>query len=403
MQRFEPDQQIASLKKQSQRLSLTLYHDLALYLQLLRRELLNVVRQALFLLITDRDQNRLSGLSDKTRTAFQDQVEQLVCHCCSLLTVEQLMDLVRQMERERQRKSDQNRRELLLAFRSEQDSMQEAEGSIHLSLDPPLEHPDRLGSMLTFDHDPQNAGLSTGLASNEDVDEPDLGKDDQAQLDSQELELASEDSEPIGGQKGDLDVLRSLFVMAGETMATENILTSEFSDLQPGDNTLLHSGLDEEQVFLPVSPLELARWLESLDRALARRLRNLSHALNVEMLRAGIVNSLLPISLLDAVLNGQLESEPVASNLLRLRVPVSTNPMVLEGMEIICVLLRPSEMEFDDPRLRRCRAQLKRHRHTLLKMVRQQRHWQRRAMAQEVKQQWWQSPSANPPTSPPKV
>ena len=140
------------------------------------------------------------------------------------------MDLVRQMERERQRKSNQNRRELLLAFRSEQDSMQEAEGSIHLSLDPPLEHPDRLGSMLTFDHDPQNAGLSTGLAVNEDVDEPDLGKDDQAQLDSQELELASEDSEPIGGQKGDLDVLRSLFVMAGETMATETVLTSEFSD-----------------------------------------------------------------------------------------------------------------------------------------------------------------------------
>ena len=403
MQRFEPDQQIASLKKQSQRLSLTLYHDLALYLQLLRRELLNVVRQALFLLITDQDQNRLSGLSDETRAAFQNQVEQLVSHCCSLLTVEQLMDLVRQMERERQRKSDQNRRELLLAFRSEQDSMQEAEGSIHLSLDPPLEHPDRLGSMLTFDHDPQNAGLNAGLAGTEDVDEPDLGKDEQAQLDSQELELASEDSEPIGGQKGDLDVLRSLFVMAGETMATENVLTSEFSDLQPGESTLLNTGLDEEQVFLPVSPLELARWLESLDRALARRLRNLSHALNVEMLRAGIVNSLLPISLLDAVLNGQLESEPVASNLLRLRVPVSTNPMVLEGMEIICVLLRPSELEFDDPRLRRCRAQLKRHRLTLLKMVRQQRHWQRRAMAQEVKQQWWQSPSANPPTSPPKA
>ncbi|ABM78410.1 hypothetical protein [Prochlorococcus marinus] len=403
MQRFEPDQQIASLKKQSQRLSLTLYHDLALYLQLLRRELLNVVRQALFLLITDQDQNRLSGLSDETRAAFQNQVEQLVSHCCSLLTVEQLMDLVRQMERERQRKSDQNRRELLLAFRSEQDSMQEAEGSIHLSLDPPLEHPDRLGSMLTFDDDPQNAGLNAGLAGTEDVDEPDLGKDEQVQLDSQELELASEDSEPIGGQKGDLDVLRSLFVMAGETMATENVLTSEFSDLQPGESALLNSGLDEEQVFLPVSPLELARWLESLDRALARRLRNLSHALNVEMLRAGIVNSLLPISLLDAVLNGQLESEPVASNLLRLRVPVSTNPMVLEGMEIICVLLRPSELEFDDPRLRRCRAQLKRHRLTLLKMVRQQRHWQRRAMAQEVKQQWWQSPSANPPTSPPKA
>jgi len=99
---------------------------MALYLQLLREELLNDVRQALFRLITDRDQNRLRGLNEDARAAFQLQIEQLVCRCCSLLTVEQLMDLARQMERERQRNSDQIRRELLLALSSEQGPMPEA-------------------------------------------------------------------------------------------------------------------------------------------------------------------------------------------------------------------------------------------------------------------------------------
>jgi len=402
LQRFEPDQQLAALRKQSQRLASTLYRDMALYLQLMRGELLNDVRQALFLLITDRDQNRLSAIAEDARSAFQLQVEQLVARCCSLLTVEQLMDMARQMERERQKKSDQTRRDLLLALSSEQGPMPEAEGSIHLSLDPPLEQPDRFAGIQSTDQDQQNSSISADFADSGAIDQSDLEGDDLVEDSSQELE--AEASETVGGKKGDLEMLRSLFVMAGETIATdEHDLASASEDWQQGDISALNGGLDADQGFLPVSPLELARWLETLDRALARRLRNLSHALNVELLRAGIVGSLLPISFLDAVLSGQLESEPVASNLLRLRVPVSTNRLGVEGMEIVCVLMRPSELEFDHPRLRRCRAELKHHRQDLLTMVRQQRHWQRRAMAQEVKQQWWPNPPTNPPTSSPKA
>ncbi|HGY5560010.1 MAG TPA: hypothetical protein ACN46P_04425 [Prochlorococcus sp.] len=401
MQRFDPDQQLASLRKQSQRLASTLYRDMALYLQLLREELLNDVRQALFRLITDRDQNRLRGLNDDARAAFQLQIEQLVCRCCSLLTVEQLMDLARQMERERQRNSDQTRRELLLALSSEQGPMPEAPGSIHLSLAPPLEQPDRFGSMQITDQDQENISISANLDASGANDQPDLGGD--AHLDDFTEDLEAEALEPISEKKGDLEMLRYLFVMAGETIATDDDgLTTESDDWQQGDVSTHNGGIDAEQGLLPVSPIELARWLETLDRALARRLRNLSHAINVELLRAGIVNSLLPISFLDAVLSGQLESEPVASNLLRMRVPVSTNRLGVDGMEIVCVLMRSSELEFDHPRLRRCRAELKHHRQDLLTMVRQQRHWQRRAMAQEVKQQWWPNPPANPPTSPAK-
>ena len=68
-------------------------------------------------------------------------------------------------------------------------------------------------------------------------------------------------------------------------------------------------------------------------------------------------------------------------------------------MDLTCVLLRPSELEFDGPSLRSSRAKLRQRRRNLLTMVRQQRHWQRRAQTQQVQTQWWPSPPTNPPQS----
>ena len=73
------------------------------------------------------------------------------------------------------------------------------------------------------------------------------------------------------------------------------------------DNDAISDAVEstEDSAFMPTMPLELLRWLDGLDQAIVRRLRNLSHAINVELLRAGLASSLLPMSLLDAVLNGQ--------------------------------------------------------------------------------------------------
>ncbi|CAI8162156.1 MAG: Uncharacterised protein [Prochlorococcus marinus str. MIT 9215] len=434
---------------QGQSLVPDLYRDQALYLQLMRGGLLSAVRQALFLLITDKDQNRLNALSSKSQKAFQEKVEQLVSRCCSLLTVEQLMDLVRQMERERQRKRTQARRELMLALSPEsQQSNDEAEGSIHLSLSPPLEHPELLeglfaaeqtqviGSVQESDSNQAKVAkdgvdldsAAAELADQEDINQEDINQEDINQEDinqediNQDLlgqiafggvddrllvgseEIGEDDSASMQVQKGDLEVLRSLFVMAGETMSLEDSPEAQADDWSEDLGQLLNSGGSSEQGLLPASPLALSRWMDAIELALFRRLRNLSHALNVELLRAGIVNSLLPTTLLDAVLRGQVESLPAQSNLLKLRLPVQiptsmSTSMVDEGMEIVSVLLRQSELEFDNPRLRQCRSKLRQHRRALLKMVRQQRHWQRRAMAEEAEKQWWQNPptSSNPP------
>ena len=85
-----------------------------------------------------------------------------------------------------------------------------------------------------------------------------------------------------------------------------------------------------------------------MDQALERRLRNLSHAVNVQMLRSGLAQTLLPISLLDAVLKGQIETQPTATNVLRLRLPLAVGELD-QGMDVLCVLLRSNDLEFDSP------------------------------------------------------
>ena len=46
-------------------------------------------------------------------------------------------------------------------------------------------------------------------------------------------------------------------------------------------------------------------------------------------------------------------------------------------------------MEFDNPRLRKKRADIKHFQNVLLGMIKQQRYWQRRSLAEEVNKEWW--------------
>ncbi len=139
---------------------------------------------------------------------------------------------------------------------------------------------------------------------------------------------------------------------------------------------------------LPVEPLALLSWLDGAEQALIRRLRNLSHALNVELLRSGLNRTLLPVTLLEASLRGQVEPLPAPANLLRVQLPVmdpSGNPI-----ETCAVLMRPADLELEHPRLRSCRARLHRHRHEVRRMADQHRRLQRRLQALEAERLWHQ-------------
>lgn len=360
---YDPSEQLARLQRLCRLRAIALYREQALYLQVLRELLEGATRQALFNLLGEVDPSRFGRLPESTRQNFHAAVTDLIDRCSVLLTVEQLMQLVGQMQQEQRRQQAHASRSMLQKLsRQSQESAPEPEpptsepptselprnepsGSIQLSLASPLESPPR-------------------TASPDPVKEP--------------------VPEPADNESsGDLDVLRSLFELAGDAMQQAQ------QPLDPG--AVLDPSLDGNDHFLPNEPDALLHWIQAMDQALERRLRNLSHAVNVQMLRSGLAQTLLPISLLDAVLKGQIETQPTATNVLRLRLPLAVGELD-QGMDVLCVLLRSNDLEFDSPRLRQCRKRLRAHHHALLTMVRQQRHWQRRSLDREARTHW-QTPS----------
>lgn len=159
---------------------------------------------------------------------------------------------------------------------------------------------------------------------------------------------------------------------------------------------------------MPQDAPSLLAWWEALDGALQRRLRNLSNAVNGELLRLGITRSPLPIALLDAVLKGQLDPLPAPANLVRLQMPFGGDSSASPGsegpggfpfggpLEMVALLLRPTDLEFETPSLRVCRRRLEQNRARLRTMAQRHRYWQRRVQALEAERQWFQD---SPPSS----
>ena len=382
---YAPKEQLRRLQKRCRRLAPLLYREQALYLQLLRNLLLPSVRNALGHLLCERGQ-RLSRMSSEQQAELQQTFDGLIQRCSSLMTVEQLMDLARRLQKEASEFRQQAQREVSQSLQADAESEPQEinRGGIELSLSPPIEHPDLLEGLL-----PRMDAAVVEDPSIEPVEEPPQPVQDPIQD-----PIDSESS--ADGTTADFDLLRSLFLMAGEAMqqgdSTSEPVSFESDASRLGASVVPANQLEEE--LLPSMPVELLNWLDGQDAALSRRIRNLSHALNVELLRAGLVSSLLPTTLLDAAIAGQLQALPSPSNLLRLRLPLPI-PTQDQPLEILSVLVRAADLEYDNGSLRHSRYRLRQHRSNLLTMVRQQRHWQSRLISHEVQSQWW----PNPPTT----
>ena len=382
---YAPKEQLRRLQKRCRRLAPLLYREQALYLQLLRNLLLPSVRNALGHLLCERGQ-RLSRMSSEQQAELQQTFDGLIQRCSSLMTVEQLMDLARRLQKEASEFRQQAQREVSQSLQADAESEPQEinRGGIELSLSPPIDHPDLLEGLL-----PRMDAAVVEDPSIEPVEEPPKPVQDpiQDQIDSE----SSAD-----GTTADFDLLRSLFLMAGEAMqqgdSTSEPVSFESDASRLGASVVPANQLEEE--LLPSMPVELLNWLDGQDAALTRRIRNLSHALNVELLRAGLVSSLLPTTLLDAAIAGQLQALPSPSNLLRLKLPLPI-PSQDKSLDILSVLVRSADLEYDHGSLRHSRYRLRQHRSNLLTMVQKQRHWQSRLTSLEVQSQWW----PNPPTT----
>jgi hypothetical protein len=140
---------------------------------------------------------------------------------------------------------------------------------------------------------------------------------------------------------------------------------------------------------LPRDPIALLAWLEGLEQALAGQLRDLSHALNRELMQCGLIRILLPLNLLDGVLKGQIEVHSTHPNLLQLPLPLPTGNSA-RVFRAHAILLRRLDLELEQPRLRTVRSRLQQLREEGRRMAQQYHRLQRRIQAHEAQALWLQ-------------
>jgi len=138
---------------------------------------------------------------------------------------------------------------------------------------------------------------------------------------------------------------------------------------------------------LPRNPMALLAWLEGVEQAMERQLRDLSHAVNRELMQCGLVRILLPLNLLDGVLKGQIEVQSTHPNLLQLALPTGHSAKFLRAHAI---LLRRADLELEQPRLRTVRSRLQQLRQEGRRMAQLYHRLQRRIQAHEAEALWLQ-------------
>ncbi len=373
-----------------------LYRHLALYLQVLRSGLLTAVQQACFHLATQVEPSRYQELPSRQRQHLHQRMVSLVARTTSLLTVEQVAHMAGQLERKRRNSKRSNQARLIAALeaRASRDGdvpgPPNPEGSINLGLALPLA-PELFESRSI-----------SGLLPMDDGGSPFGDRDSQgsSQEDDSDFELPAEMDEAEH-----LQAVEAMVAAFGEVLSSslqarglEGALRGDDTDDDSDDESDEASGDGEaetrplapwDQAHLPRDPVALLLWLDGFERALGQRLRNLSHALNVELLRQGVSRSLLPVSLLDAALNGQLEPLSAPANVLRVPLPFGS-PDGPAALEAGAVLLRLSDLELEQPKLRTCRSRVQQHRQELRRMAQHYRRLERRLQSLEAEQLWLQ-------------
>jgi len=343
------------------------------------------IKTSLFSLITNRPEDDFGISTVRSRKTFQLKIDKLVSDNMALLTIEHLTELARKINEDNILEFNNAKEEIsnVLSRKNDNEKSESLScaNSIDISFIPPLDDlsitkgwngelksPYYVNDLETY----HKSKMSRGDDSNTNF-EDDSSKDD------------NNNSNTLDIRGKDIEILQSIFELTDE---------SNLSDIDSKiDEKSLESNSFEDvknNRFLPQSPVGLYEWMISIDTALVRRLRDLSHAINTELLKSGLVNTLVPINILDAALSGQLISSKSVSNILTFKLPTNNN-LASGGLDIECLLITPSDMEFDNPRLRKNRANLKYYQNVLLGMIKQQRYWQGRSIAEEVNKEWWKN------------
>ncbi len=382
---FDPLDQLSLLKEKCNNISSHLYNANSIYLEEVRNFLPQVIRTSLLSLLTERLGDDFGFSTVQSRKIFQLKIDKLVSNTISLLTIEHLNELAKKIDEENIRHFNNAKDELVNALNinnnSEKSQSYNHVNSIDISVMPPLDN------------------LSIIEGWNGELKGPYIVDDKESYIkslipeDDYFVENTYRENEPLKNdeknfdtfnlKKNDLEIFQSIFALNDDSNL--NDIDSERDDSSNKSNS--YKELKNNR-FLPQSPIGLHEWMISINLALVRRLRDLSHSINTELLKSGLVNTLVPINILDAALAGQLVSSKSISNILTLKLPTNTS-LGSGGLDVDCLLITLSDMEFDNPRLRKNGTNIKYFQNVLLGMIKQQRYWQGRSIAEEVNKEWW--------------
>ena len=313
------------------------------------------------------------------------KIDKLVSDDISLITIEHLNELARKIDEDNIRHLNNAKDEMSNALNLKNDSEKSDSfsnaNSINISLTPPLENlsiTEGWNGELTAPYSIEN--IETYMKSTKSESESLIKNTNN---DYETLKDDDKNAETFNLKSKDIEVLQSIFALTDES----NPIDLDSKREESSHESPPFEGLTSKRL-LPQSPIGLYEWIISIDSALVQRLRDLSDSINTELLKSGLVNTLVPINILDAALAGQLISSKSISNILTFKLPTN-NPLAPGGLDIDCLLITPSDMEFDNPRLRKKRADIKHFQNVLLGMIKQQRYWQGRSLAEEVNKEWW--------------
>ena len=386
---FDPLDQLSLLKEKCNNICSHLYRVKSLYLEELRNVLPQAIRTSLLSLIINRLGDDFSFSTVKSRKRFQLKIDKIVSDNISLLTIEQLNELAKKIDDENIRDFNNAKDEMAKALHMK-NNPERPEGfnginSINISSIPPLENlsiTEGWNGELKVPYSIDNKEYYVKTTISE--------RDTFAENTYKEKEsLNDEDNnfDTLDLKSNDIEILQSIFSLTDES--PQGDLDSRYNDSSLASKSYADF---QNNRLLPQSPIGLYEWMISIDTALIRRLRDLSHFINTELLKSGLVNTLVPINILDAALAGQLISSKSISNILTLKLPTNSS-LGSGGVDIDCLLITPSDMEFDNPRLRKNRTHIKYYQNVLLDMIKQQRYWQGRSIAEEVNKEWWKDTS----------
>ncbi len=374
---MEPQKQLDLLQSQGKTVYPEIYKTYALYLRHLRESIHRSTQKAILELITS-TKSELSQLPlESEQDIFQDKIRGILLETNSLITIEHLLDLSKTIENENDALIEKSRQSIKDKLKSDDTQTNVNLGykdkSIELGLSLPLESELNLEPWYV----PLNSSLSDDSYRNIDSDDT----FDNIDKDNKDLSLRDEKA----------DIFNSVLALAEKAISfkpfKKNIQSKEdSSDLE--ENNLNYSNEYNKNLITPESPQEILYWINSLENALQRRLRNTSHLINIELLRVGLIHTFIPTSLLDAVITNQIPTLDSPTNLLRIRLPINEIENIVD---IFCLFITPSELEFDEFELRQSRNILNKYKKLLNNLVRKESYWKNRKLQDHLRNNWWSS------------